>query len=229
MKIYNINFPIYMTMILLSILLAFIFIGYNLKKNKVPNNIILLSLFMNICFIFVGGKYYSIFTSSKSMNFIEAPLSSYGGAIGLLLSMFIFNKIYDKHKKLFNTLYIMVLPLIYGISKLGCFFVGCCNGIKYDGLFNVIYVNKDNISLFPVQLVETITFVIIFIIGCILYKKKKDYIISYTIISSALLKFILDYFRESHNNIVLSTNQIVSIIFIIVTILIIIRKRLVKN
>ena len=60
-------------------------------------------------------------------------------------------------------------------------------------------------------------------------QKKKDYIISYTIISSALLKFILDYFRESHNNIVLSTNQIVSIIFIIVTILIIIRKRLVKN
>ena len=151
--------------------------------------------------------------------------SSFGAGVGLLLSAFIFEKIIPLKGKLvkYSTL---SLPLIYGISKLACFFAGCCYGIPYNGLFKVKYPFVMDKFLFPVQLLESILFIILFIILSKL--KNKNNIVYYVIISSAVLKYLLDFFRYDHVNKSITSNQIVCIISIIVLIIYIVSKKLKK-
>lgn len=217
MIIKEINFPIYSTLIVLSLGICFLFNYIFLRSNKVEKNIVLLSLITAITFIFVGGKLFTIITNlNEDINLITAGLSSYGGAIGLIISVYIFNKIYNKRKEIMYTSYILSLPLTYSIAKFACFAVGCCHGINYNGIFSVQYEKWNYVNMFPIQLVESIIFLTIFCIILILYKKYKyKYCIELTVISSALSKFVLDYLRASHINKILSVNQIISLIFII--------------
>lgn len=223
------DFPIYPIMILCSIFFASVFIICKLKKEKIPLNIILLSLLTVLFFVIIGAKIFTMVTNfDKDANILTAGLSSYGGAIGLIVSVLIFNKIYEKDSKYILKIYLMSLPLLYSISKLGCFFVGCCHGIKYNGLFNVLYIDQFNYKVFPIQLVESVLFFIIFIV-CVFLEKKKSKSINYILlILCALAKFGLDFLRFSHVGKVLSTNQIVSIIFLLIAIILMIAQKVGK-
>lgn len=222
------KFPVYGICILLSLVVATIFIYINLRKNKIPKNIIMLSLFMTLYFVIVGAKLFTMLTSdNESLTFWNAGLSSYGGAIGLIFSVIAFNIMYNKNKDVILTTYLLALPLLYSISKLGCFFVGCCKGIPYDGIFHVNYNNSHTVAtVFPVQLLETILFACIFI-ACLKINKcnSRKYINEIILILCAIGKFLLDFLRESHIGIILSPNQIVSIIFLIVVMISIYKKR----
>ncbi len=220
------NFPVYGIFILLSLVAGIIFNFYYLRKKKVSNNIILLSNFISISFCIIFSKYFTILTNStKKLNLLNAGLSSYGAMIGIVIASFIFYKI--SKEKLVIKSNILVLPLMYSVSKLGCFFAGCCYGIPYNNIFSVIYTHGLNISLFPVQLVETITFFIIFIIGLKISDKKNG--IYYLIVMCASAKFLLDYLRYSHISIFISVNQIISLIVIFITIIIIYRQKKMLN
>ena len=84
---------------------------------------------------------------------------------------------------------ILSLPLVYGLSKVACAVAGCCGGIPYEGLFKVKYISVQNIWQFPVQITETIVFIIIFIF-CQKNKDKKN--IEYITLSlCAIFKFLL--------------------------------------
>lgn len=121
--------------------------------------------------------------------------------------------------------------LMYAIGKLGCFFVGCCHGIKYNGIFNVVYnyslVALKGISLFPIQIVEFFVFIIIFIIFFLKTRKHKcntrDIALLFIICGSS--KFLLDYLRISHIRKILSVNQFISILFVIVGILLLLKNK----
>lgn len=212
------NFPIYGLFILLSLIIAAIFVYINLSKKEVPKRIILLSLFMNMYFSILGGKLFTVLTSAnEDLDFLNAGLSSYGGAIGLIIATIIFNQIYTEKKDIILSTYVMTLPLIYSISKLGCFFAGCCNGVTYEGIFHINYDNSFIIQkVFPVQLLETIVFMVIFFVCNKYYEKDNRYIKELVLIMCGLFKFILDFLRESHIGILLSINQIVSMIFIVI-------------
>ena len=123
------------------------------------------------------------------------------------------------------------VPLMYSIGKIGCFVAGCCYGIRYDGPFSVTYYYSlsapKGVSLFPIQIVESIIFALIYIYIKFLQKKNisKQYTISITFILCGFFKFVLDFLRNSHINKILSTNQFVSIIFILIGIYMILKKR----
>ena len=108
---------------------------------------------------------------------------------------------------------------MYGISKIGCFLAGCCYGIKYNGPLSITYKYSlsapKNISLLPIQIIETITFILIYLY---ISKKKKENknIIGITLLLCGLSKFLLDYLRMNHIDKILTVNQIVSIPFIII-------------
>ena len=82
---------------------------------------------------------------------------------------------------------------MYAIGKIGCFLVGCCYGIKYSGIFSVVYNYSLHapvgVSLFPIQLVESIVFLLIFIY--MLNKKLQNKFNTQTIGISLCVKFIL--------------------------------------
>lgn len=222
MVIDKINFPIYSVIILVSFVIGCVFNYIFLKKNKVERKDIALFIIMLLVLALSGGEMLSFLTSDlKSEEVMIYGLSSYGGAIGVILSGIIFEKIKPYNKIIIKSS-IISLPLIYSISKLACFFAGCCYGLPYDGVGCVIYPSGLNISLIPVQLLETVTFMIIFII-CILLMNNKN-IISITVILSAISKFLLDYLRYDHLEKTITTNQIISIVFVFIGIIMIVNK-----
>jgi len=222
----NMPIPLYGLFIILSLVLSSLFIIIDLKKKKISNQTIFLSLFMTLYFIIVFSLSFTQIINYIKYSTLSFGLSSYGGAIGLLLSILIFNIINKKNNENIAETYIISLPLFYSISKLGCFFSGCCHGIIYNGIFSVIYKTDENfVSYFPIQLLESIVFLLIFIYVKYLSDKNKNYIVYITIILSAIAKFLFDYLRFSHINQFLSINQIVSIFFIILSLICILKKK----
>ena len=226
MVINKMNFPIYGIIIIISILFGMLYIFFSLKKDKYKNNNVFLYFFMYIIFSIVFGKMFTMITSSNIENILTAGLSSYGGFVGCIVASIIFERILPTNNKIIKYT-IISLPLVYSLSKIACFISGCCYGIPYRGIFNVTYTSGLNIKLFPVQIVETIAFFIIFLI-CNKYKYKKN-IIYITIIICSISKFLLDFFRYEHIYKIITVNQIFSIIILLFTVFVLIYKSVFKK
>lgn len=220
------TFPFYGIIILFSMFISLLYIFIMLKKENIKDKNIYLYILLYGSFAIVFGKLYTIITSSFKYNMLNAGLSSYGGLIGVILSCIIFELILPTNKKIIKYT-IISLPLTYGIGKIGCFIAGCCYGIPYNGIFNVVYKDNLNIGQFPIQIVESIVFIIIFII-CNKLKNNKN-IIYITTFISIILKFLLDFLRYEHIDKLITVNQIFSICILIVLIIIIIIKGKLKK
>ena len=220
----NTKIPIYGIAILISLITNIIII-INLidKKKYTKDELIGLILYENIGIIF-GSKFFTFLTNYNTYNgkfdFIKTGLSSYGAIIGAILFISLFAIQFKKSLKELLNIFIIPIPLMYAIGKVGCFLAGCCIGIPYNGIGHITYhystiTSNNNIELFPIQIIETITFTLIFIHIIKIYSKNKE-IISNTFILCGISKFILDFFRMSHIENIISTNQIISIIFIFI-------------
>ena len=205
------NFPIYIIIILIAIFLGLLYVIYSLKKEKIKINTTLY-IILNMLLILFLGKTFTMITT-KSWNFLFAGLSSYGGLMGMVLSSLIFEKTLFLKGYLLKY-QVISLPLIYGISKIACFLSGCCYGIPAN-IISVTYIDTLNIPLFPIQLLEAIIFIIIFVICNKL--KNEENIIAITILISAFFKFSLDFLRYNHLEKLITINQIISIILVIIS------------
>lgn len=223
MIINKIKFPIYMTCIILSFILACIFIYKYLKNRKIKKKDILIYVSMIIPFGLLGSLIVC-YIINKSWG-----LTSYVGCLVLLVTSIFYEKINPSKNLDYIKCTVLSMPLIYGVSKLGCFFVGCCHGIPYDGFMSVTYPDGYNIPLFPIQLVEAIVFVALFIGLLFINKKHTKNIISITFIVCAFTKFALDFLRFDHLDNMITTNQIISLALIVVIIVIMIVKNYIKK
>lgn len=219
------TFPFYGIILLISIIISLFYIYRMLKKENIKDKNIYLYILLYGLFAITFGKFYTMITSNE-YNILKAGLSSYGGLIGVILASIIFEFIVPTNKKIIKYT-IISLPLTYGIGKIACFIAGCCYGIPYNGLFNVIYKDGLNIPLFPIQITETIVFIMIFII-CNKLRNNKN-IIYITIFISTIAKFLLDFLRYEHINKLITANQIFSIVIIIVLLIMVIIKKLKKT
>lgn len=226
--------PFYSIMLLLS-LLSNVFVVYYIAK-KIgfkKSEIISLLLYENVGII-LGAKLFTFFQNYNQLNgkfdFLRLGLSAYGALIGAIVFLTIYCLQFKKTLKEILYIFMPSTPLMYAIGKIGCFLVGCCHGIKYNGFGSVVYkyslIAPKNVRLFPVQIVETIFFTLIFIY--LISKHAKSRFDMKTLgmgfILSGVAKFSLDFLRESHVGQTLSTNQMVSIVFIILGIFISLKK-----
>ena len=219
MVISKINFPIYGIIVILSVFIGMTYIYLSLKKNGYNDKNILLYFILYLAFAFIFGKLYTMFTNEKSLSFIEAGLSSYGGLIGVVFASIIFEKILPTDKQIIKYS-VLSLPLVYGLSKIACAVVGCCYGIPYNGFLSVTYKSGLNIPLFPIQMLEVIVFLIIFILSHRLRNNKN--IVYIVILLCTLLKFLLDFLRYDHVTKLITVNQAFSILLFTITIIIMI-------
>ena len=219
MVIGKINAPIYGLLIIVSILIGTLYIVYNLKKEDIKKEYLIYYALLLMVFALFGSLLLTKIISPDS------SLTSYAGLISVIACAFIFNKIVPNNN-IYLKYSIISLPLIYSIGKIGCFLSGCCYGIAYNGIISVTYTEGLNIPLFPIQLLETIVFLILFIILDRL--KKNKYIIEITLITCALSKLLLDFLRYDHMTKLITKNQIFSFIVILIGILLIIKKNLKK-
>jgi len=209
----RLHFLLYAIFLILSIVIGIIYIYKNIKK-ETNNKQIIYFFIMYLSFSIICGKMYTVLAYGKD-NILTAGLSSYGGLFGVVLAAIIFEKIVPTSNIIIKYT-IVSLPLVYGISKIGCFIVGCCGGIPYTGIFKIKYIYGLNIWQFPIQIIESVTSLIIFFI-CEKFKNNKN--INYIVlILVSITKFILDFLRYDHINILITKNQIFSIIIFILTI-----------
>lgn len=161
---------------------------------------------------------FAYFNSLMSGGFVF-----YGGVIGGLLSLYLCQKILKIDIGLYLQYCTVCIPVAHGFGRIGCFLVGCCYGIPYNGLLSIAYRHSlyapNNTSVFPVQLIEAFGDFVIGIALLLPISKKWDgttkfsfYIFMYT-----TMRFALEFFRGDFNRGyigVLSLSQCISIILL---------------
>ncbi len=187
----------------------------------------LLYVITNIPFLIENYNDLDLYNTFLQM--LRGGFVFYGGLAGSILGIFIYSK---QFKIPFNYLILIlapVIPLVHAIGRIGCLCAGCCYGMEYHGFGAITFHNSliapNEIQLFPIQIVESIFNLIIFIILLVTYKKFLGtyktlglYLILYSII-----RFILEFFRgDSVRGIYfgVSTSQWISILLFILGILI---------
>lgn len=156
-------------------------------------------------------------------------LSSIGGLFGMYAAVFTMAFICKRREEawmMFQSC-TLILPLMYGISKIGCLLAGCCHGIAYHGIFCVEYTvnGKGAMCVFPVQLAETIIFLCIFAAGMLLFRAHSRRAAAAVIISSAAAKILLDFVRESHTGKLVSLNQGLCLLMLAIGAVVVFRKK----
>lgn len=148
--------------------------------------------------------------------------SSIGGLVGMYIGVLLSSVVHRNYGEIrvMAENCTFALPLMYSISKIGCLFAGCCHGIEYSGFLSLHYISATGreMTVFPVQLIETIVFFMIFVVGMVLYKMHSRKSLYVVLGLSVSVKFILDFFRESHIGKELSLNQILCLILLAVMI-----------
>jgi len=225
-------------MILLALLTNVIVVMLLYKKFEFSKDQIIGALVYENIGIIVGAKLLTFIQDYQlygKFDFYSLGLSSYGGIIGAIICLIIFSFQFKKPIKDMLFTFMPSVPLMYAIGKIGCFLIGCCYGIEYTGWGNVVYnyspIDHQHTHSFPVQLVEAIFFISIFVymINRIIKNKFNWKTLGISFILCGLAKFTLDYLRISHVGIVLSLNQIISILFIIVGVILIIKNKRTLN
>ena len=211
----------YGAMILLANFTNINFIYFQCKKEKFKNLEIILLIFYEIFGIIIGNKlliYIINFYKHETISFSKTGFSSYGAIIGILLMLLIYKNQFKKDIWKVLRISLIPVPIMYAIGKIGCAFAGCCYGIEYSGIWHVTYYHSldapNQVSLFPIQIIETIFFTIIFGFFFYSYKTSDKNRCSLLFIVCGITKFILDFFRANRNQLI-SINQWISIVFII--------------
>ena len=179
--------------IFLILLAGFSGIGgacFELHKAKVSKQVLGFSVMLNFCM----GIYFAVMCGYISSGLKTIKCDSTGGALGMILACFIMGRIVPAAKKDIYRAYFLFMPLVYGIGKLACAYKGCCGGLIIHG------------ERFPIQIVEAASFIALFLIT--IYLMKRDiYKPGVVVIICTVLKFLLDFLRDTHEEEIISFNQ----------------------
>lgn len=190
----------YLLLISISLLVGYAVVAADLIMHKVKLEYVI--YFLMILFILVPCVSLGIPLAKsgfKSMGFY-----SLGGVLGGYIAYVIMGKITPEYKREYLESFVIAAPIMYGIGKIGCSIGGCCGGRLIHG------------AIFPVQKVEAVCFIIAFVISC-MFRIKNKYDAYVAVIVYTLLKIVLDFFRFTHNDSLISMNQILCGVIIVIT------------
>ena len=218
-EIGSLEFPVYGIVSLIGFVLAIIVACIIAKNSPIPKQDVLFASFYCGMGILVGAKLlYFITVLPKIIAHIDLlftkPLAViiygfsgfvfYGGLIGGALGVIIYCKQF--HMPLFPYMNIAApaIPIMHCLGRIACFLTGCCYGIEYHGPFAVQYPEGTDVKglsdfeRFPVQLVESLFNLVLFIVLFTYVRKKNPkpgkalgiYLTAYSI-----ARFTLEFFR----------------------------------
>jgi phosphatidylglycerol:prolipoprotein diacylglycerol transferase len=149
----------------------------------------------------------------------------YGGLIGSIGVTYIFRKKFAHYKQIIEIV-TPTIPLFHFFGRIGCFLNGCCFGVKSSigFMFKSSPVEIANgITRIPVQLIESVFNLMLFIVLHNLREKKtfKKYLFQFYLLLYSTGRFIIEFYRgDIYRGIYfyLSTSQIISIIIFVIII-----------
>lgn len=177
--------------------------------------------------LYLISSYSSISSSQEIIMVTNGGFSLLGTVIALLL--FIPYYLKKKHIPILPLLDLVSIyaPLLQAISRLGCFFAGCCYGRPSSVLWAVKYTDPDTLAplncwLHPTQLYSALSLFAIFIFlnTWQSYTKKPGQLFCLYLILSNLSRFLIDFLRDDReflNNgyTLLSIHQWIALLLII--------------
>jgi phosphatidylglycerol:prolipoprotein diacylglycerol transferase len=145
----------------------------------------------------------------------------YGGLLGGILAVAIIFKKKPQYRYLLDFV-TPAIPLFHFFGRIGCFFAGCCFGIRssFGFTFHRSIVQEANgVNRFPVQLLEAFFNILLFLLLDFFRKKnlfKQNLIYLYLLFYSAA-RFFIEFLRGDEYRgflFALSTSQIISILIL---------------
>lgn len=192
--------------ILVCLLVFFIYT----QKKKMPAVMQDFSFFVAIIAIVVGFAfgvlYQAVYKWISDGVFQYSGITVMGGLIGgaaaFATAYFVGGKYYFKngvnqnlHLKEFNKI-VLVAPccitVAHAFGRIGCMCAGCCYGMESNSGFTIYNSGANRI---PVQLYESIFLFILFAVLSVLYFKRCNVLMQIYLISYAIWRFIIEYFR----------------------------------
>jgi len=179
----------------------------------------------------IGGRILFLLESNIPITSLYEILAVWNGGLsvsGALISTIAITIIYLRSYKIsllptLDHLAIYVL-LIYSISRIGCFFAGCCHGITSSGIFCISYTHPASLAAthLPVLPTQLISSCLLFCCFLFLYhQKNKPFftgkLTGYFLFFIGLERFFIDFIRYDHQPFWLffSHTQLISSCFII--------------
>lgn len=127
----------------------------------------------------------------------------YGGLIGALFMIFLYCRQTGISFLKFTNVIAPVIPFIHSLGRIGCFFGGCCYGIEYYGPFSIQFPHNEFVpglnvcERFPIQLLEALINMVIFIILYAVSAKprKPGLMLGIYLITYSITRFSLEFLR----------------------------------
>lgn len=202
----------YGLIIIASVTVGFTVAVFLMRRSGVARQTVLYtSLLTAVCTVTV-----SIMTTViQSQGTLNIGFSGLGAAVGMILGVFISGFIMHDKSDVVMASFVATAPLMYGLAKTGCLFAGCCHGKPYDGPFAIVYSSTGiQGSYFPAQIIDMISFILLFVIALILIgsMKNKIFAIYMILIILTVVRFLLEYLRSYHEGTLISSGQVTVLI-----------------
>ncbi|MBN1637579.1 MAG: prolipoprotein diacylglyceryl transferase [Ignavibacteriales bacterium] len=181
--------------------------------------------------LFYSPEYY-LSNPIEIIKIWEGGLASHGGVIGIALAIYLYQR-KRKGQSLFWVCDRAAIPIALAAMfiRIGNLFNSEIIGKPADLPWSFVFVRDDNIPRHPAQLYEAFSYLIIFVLLLIIYKKyyktmKDGLITGILFISVFAARFIIEFFKENQSpfesNLPINMGQILSIPLIIIGIVILI-------
>lgn len=170
-----------------------------------------------LCAVF-GGRMLYVVSEKEVVDsaldffaFWQGGLSILGGVIGALIGVSVFLR-YKKIPILpFFDLIAIYAPLLQAAGRIGCFYAGCCYGLRCNYPWAVRYTDDScyaplHVAMHPTQLYSAAILFTLFLILFLYVRHKKMYagfIVQLYLFCIALERFVLDFWRADrcmHNH-----------------------------
>ncbi|CAI2718571.1 prolipoprotein diacylglyceryl transferase [Nitrospina watsonii] len=181
---------------------------------------------------------YRYFMSNpvEILKFWKGGLVYYGGLMGAVGAAWFFMR---KFKLPFWKTADVLAPSIaigQAIGRWGCFFAGCCYGVRTDAPWAITFTNLDslaplNVALHPTQIYLSLNALIIF--GVLLWLQKRKQFDGQVILAYGILysigRFIIEFYRGDDRGYavpeMLSTSQFIGLFILALSIVLWVRRR----
>lgn len=212
------------TILLIACIAGYLFTWKYRKYFNISDKTAITVILIQNTSLILGGKLLQAFVAGIPMQYVEfiyIGILGSGAFLVAMLALMLFSKL---TKTSFLEIIKLCTPsyfLLFSIAKIACFLQGCCRGMVYDGILSVKYIDNLSVSYFPIQIVESILFFIIFAIYSYVIKRNKYSNQTFYLITiiAMLVKGICDSFRITHVDKVISSSQVISILIIIILVI----------
>lgn len=217
----------------LMIAIAFYVFFYFIQKDKAFKVLGLQNHFSTILFIGVvagvaGARLLYLWQEWHTLsNWYEILAIWEGGfsELGSVLLILAFVSLYLSWHSIsvikFFDIVALYAPLLQGISRLGCFFAGCCSGLVTTSCLSVTYTDVESLAplylpLYPIQLY---TFLLYMMLFAFMHKVAQKYLtkdgqlINCYLFFAGLIRFSTDFLRNDRDMLCgdFSSNQVLAL------------------